>query len=426
MELKICSKCKEQKFISEFSKQKGRTDGLNGHCKQCRNLYLKHLRKGKSIEKKRKIDKQNCKDTTALVIPDYPNYTINPKGIIRNLKTGIELKGHMKCGYKMVTLMNKDGSRRLSVHKLLAKIFIPCNNNHDKNINDLVVDHYDRNRSNNSLENLKWVTISDNSLNRTKSINCSSKFIGVSWHKNSKKWRTQICINGKKHYIGTFDNELDAAKAYEKKKISLINTDSLSKTNFEDNEMTIPIKQKNDYSNGKYKYSVEMLSNINNRNKIIFDEFPDYYIYDNGVIKNNKTNRFVPGSINNQKYRVVNIVDKNKNKKHFLVHRLVALAFLLNPHNKPYVDHIDCNTLNNLITNLRWVTPKENTSNSRKRKNTVSKYKGVSWSKKIQKWIASITKNGKRIILGEFDNEDEAARTYSKKAKIEYGEFYRE
>jgi hypothetical protein len=54
---------------------------------------------------------------------------------------------------------------------------------------------------------------------------------------------------------------------------------------------------------------------------------------------------------------------KNGVSKNYCVHRLVAEAFIPNPENKQHVDHIDTNTLNNSVYNLRWVTAVENSRN---------------------------------------------------------------
>ena len=52
------------------------------------------------------------------------------------------------------------------------------------------------------------------------------------------------------------------------------------------------------------------------------------------------------------------------NKKYVYIHRLIASAFIPNPTQKPVVDHIDRNVLNNSAENLRWATYSENGLNS--------------------------------------------------------------
>lgn len=63
----------------------------------------------------------------------------------------------------------------------------------------------------------------------------------------------------------------------------------------------------------------------------------------------------------------------------FKVHRAVAELFIPNPDNKPYIDHINTNTLDNRACNLRWVTQKENCNNQISKMHYSSAKKDKHW-----------------------------------------------
>ena len=86
---------------------------------------------------------------------------------------------------------------------------------------------------------------------------------------------------------------------------------------------------------------------------------PNYIVSTNGNVVNTKTGRELKHSMSSKGYAYVGLATASKPKAH-RIHRLVAEAFIPNPLNKPYVNHIDGNKLNNTVSNLEWCTALEN------------------------------------------------------------------
>lgn len=79
---------------------------------------------------------------------------------------------------------------------------------------DYWIDHTNGNPLDNRKENLRLATKSQNGAN-SKSRGGTSKYKGVYWHKANKKWCANIRVNHKKHNLGSFADEIEAAKAYD-------------------------------------------------------------------------------------------------------------------------------------------------------------------------------------------------------------------
>lgn len=89
------------------------------------------------------------------------------------------------------------------------------------------------------------------------------------------------------------------------------------------------------------------------------------------------------------------------------------------------VDHINRNTLDNRRSNLRICTHRENVRNKKAlvTKRSKSKFLGVDLNRLGTKWVARIGFNSKKIHLGTFTSEEDAARIYDMHAKVAFGEF---
>ncbi len=124
---------------------------------------------------------------------------------------------------------------------------------------------------------------------------------------------------------------------------------------------------------------------------------------------------------------MITIVNNKRVKKSIKMHRVIL--GLTDP--KIFGDHKDHDGLNNQRNNLRIATQQQNVMNRRSAKDSSSIYLGVSISKikdnygiyKYHYWQSSITINKKRISLGIFKKEEDAALAYNEKAKEIFGEF---
>lgn len=145
-----------------------------------------------------------------------------------------------------------------------------------------------------------------------------------------------------------------------------------------------------------------------------FKDIPNYEglysISNTGIIKDVIKNKLVNAHDNGKGYLKASLVNKEGYRKYWYVHKLVILTFNGFEKDK-HVDHIDGNRQNNNITNLRYVTPRQNVQKGRF-KNPASKLIGV--AKDGVRWRSTITIDKVRYFLGRFDSDVEGHNAYIK------------
>lgn len=84
----------------------------------------------------------------------------------------------------------------------------------ENDLNKEEVNHKNKNRLDDSIQNLEWTTRRENMSHAFKYTNKTSKYVGVSWDSSRQKWISGISIDKKHKYLGRFSYEKDAANAY--------------------------------------------------------------------------------------------------------------------------------------------------------------------------------------------------------------------
>jgi hypothetical protein len=159
-------------------------------------------------------------------IPNYEGlYQVSDLGNVKSLKRKVLYMGSRSRvikekilknittnnDYSRVFLCKKGVVKTVSVHQLVAITFL----GHKPNGYKLVCDHIDNDKFNNRLDNLQIISARENTSKDKKGG--SSKYIGVYWDSEKRKWVSAISINNKRKYLGRFDKEKDASNAYKNK-----------------------------------------------------------------------------------------------------------------------------------------------------------------------------------------------------------------
>ncbi len=291
------------------------------------NLNYKNLQKSTRSENLKSIKYELDKTKKWKNINGYPDYKISNYGDIFSIRVNKILTPTKNSqNYCKVKLTNDNNVRQsFFVHRLVYDAFKKLSNNEK-----LVIDHIDRNPSNNYIDNLREVTYSENNKNRTDNKKDNIKIQQFTLNNEFiKEWNSIKEI--KKHFNLGFiqaccNGNRKIAYNYIWKSLNIINDVSEFK------EIVTDDGKK--YSNYKINCDGEIINISRNNNKLKPNNVTDY--------------------------SSVTLYSDDNIRKKFLIHRLVAITFIPNPNNYDIVHHIDENKLNNNIKNLQWCNHLQN------------------------------------------------------------------
>lgn len=239
--------------------------------------------------------------------------------------------------------------------------------------------------------------------------NASSIYKGVSMQRGTGKFRAYVWDGTRQVNLGTFDSEVDAAMAYNvaaiklgrpKGNLNLNGRVPQSLMGSTEDELNSQCETRDLYINGR---------------RIIVSEFGDILV--ESKLKAS-FGHMTPAHFNVSGY---GYLKASIGGAHYFCHRLVCMAFTESFDESMVVNHIDGNKLNNHIDNLEQLSHADNIrAYNNKAVGLSSIYRGVWEDRRRGVFCSQITHEGKRVNVGSFKSEHDAARAYNRKA-IELG-----
>lgn len=249
-------------------------------------------------------------------------YKVSNRGAVMNKFGKLMTLSKNKNGYSVCSLYINGKKKNPYVHRLVMIAFVENPDNLD------IVNHIDGNKTNNYLENLEWMTQSDNAKH------------SYAINKNQKgNHREIIQYDGpdKKNIIATFASVNEAAEKLNRERTTI--------------SRDLSGVLKNPFH---LAYAKEKMNILDKEDFEPIKKYKDYLIHRDGRIYTTKMNHIMTLQVNNG-YQTVLFGEKR-----ILVHQLVARQFLPRIEGKTQVNHIDGNKINNHVNNLAWVDNSEN------------------------------------------------------------------
>jgi hypothetical protein len=143
-------------------------------------------------------------------LPWSPKYLVSNMGRVKGVRGNVMIGGLDTDGYHQVIIYSYDETGKVhkrfsrKVYRLVMQTFNPFNDGKDQ------IDHINRNKLDDRLENLRWVTAQENSSNRGKPLD----MIGINWNKKNQTYMVRIHngVGKGQKYLGCRSNLEDAKK----------------------------------------------------------------------------------------------------------------------------------------------------------------------------------------------------------------------